>query len=424
MLMMDLQQQRPVMPPLRASGKLSSPQRSTSARSQLSFGSPLNCSIENSLYLPPTQTRLRHAIAQSSQTSSSSADNNKNACTPQKLIEKLLCRLPDDVKSNIIEVVSAMSSSIKRLELTVDSQRAELRDTKEAHDLKKNELLISIRNCEVYRGRISDMEEKNATLVDAMSVKDKRSSKTQLAISRLNDTNLTLKDALFLIDVDVAKRSPNQKEMLPSARSRHQNNQCDTNDTDCDITDDDCTLWFSKSKGRGDISDSDVRHGSPLGLATVASTPPSLQAKLKSEHKNYEKSTYSQMSQSGFPDEEIGRKVMSERRSSEMKGENMRNTMLKLSREKYRYTKKLEILSNEVEELKTKLKLSELKCRHLQISLAEFTGTDRNNDFSFNATAAHALLAKSKDFGPQDNIFRVRKLALMMLRMFCDLKFV
>ena len=407
---MDLQQQRPIMPPLRGSGKfsaLSSPPRSTSAKSPLPFGSPMNCGIENLLYLPPTQTRLRHAIAQSGQTSSSSADNNKNACTPQRLIEKLLCRLPDDVKSNIIEVVSAMSSSIKRLETTVDNQRAELRDTKEAHDQKKNELLISVRNCEVYRGRISDMEEKNATLVDAMSVKDKRSSKTQLAISRLNDTNLTLKDALFLIDVDLTKRSPHQKEMLSSARNRHQNNQWDTNDTDCDITDDDCTLWFTKSKGKGDPSDCDFGYGSPPRLATVASTSPLPPEKTKSDRKNYEKSTYAQMSQSGFPDEEIGRKIMNERRSSEMKGENMRNTMLKLSREKYRYTKKLEILSNEVEELKTKLKLSELKCRHLQINLAEFTGTDRDNDFSFNVTAAHALLAKSKDFGPQDDLFRV-----------------
>ena len=85
----------------------------------------------------------------------------------------------------------------------------------------------------------------------------------------------------------------------------------------------------------------------------------------------------------------------------------MRNTLLIITREKYRLTKKVEALGNRVESLKQSLQQSELQCRHLQINLAEFTGDDKNNDFSFNLQATNSLIPKKKYFGPRDDVFRV-----------------
>ena len=69
-----------------------------------------------------------------------------------------------------------------------------------------------------------------------------------------------------------------------------------------------------------------------------------------------------------------------------MKDDKLRNSLLTMSREKYRMTKKVEILTDEVETLKTSLVDSQLKCRHLQIDLAEVRGTDDAAPFALSFT--------------------------------------
>lgn len=69
-----------------------------------------------------------------------------------------------------------------------------------------------------------------------------------------------------------------------------------------------------------------------------------------------------------------------------MKDEKLRNSLLTITREKYRMTKKVEVLGAEVEILKSKSEILELRCRHLQIDLAEYRGTDDATSFTLNLT--------------------------------------
>lgn len=74
-----------------------------------------------------------------------------------------------------------------------------------------------------------------------------------------------------------------------------------------------------------------------------------------------------------------------------------------MTRDKYRMTKKVEILGNEVEILKSRLDISELKCRHLQIDISEYRGLDNFAPYFKDLPD----IPKKQDFGPVDNLFRM-----------------
>jgi hypothetical protein len=66
-------------------------------------------------------------------------------------------------------------------------------------------------------------------------------------------------------------------------------------------------------------------------------------------------------------------------------------------------TKKIEVLGNEVEILKSRLDISELKCRHLQIDISEFRGLDNFAPYFKDLQE----VPKPKDFGPVDKLFKM-----------------
>jgi hypothetical protein len=346
---------------------------------------------ESSLQVLSNHTRLQNAMARTSPTYIPEKQIKEDLLT-QRSIERLLLHVPSELKANIIEFMSEMTSSVKRLETVVESQIMLLKETISAHERK--ELDASERNCEVYRGRIADVEDKYSTLADVMDSKDKHSSKTQMAISRLNMANLTLTQALNSI------QSSKVNEAI--LKRSHVKTRNDHKILEIDPMDDD-SLWLTHGKDGAEIFDR------ALQLETSSSSPASpCVGKFSPGPKKIESSPCMTISNAVEANIESKHSNMRERKSSLMKGEDMRNAMLKLTREKYRFTKKVEILGNEVDDLKAKLKLSDLKCRHLQINLAEYTGTDSSNDFFNGVAAAQALQTKTKDFGPRDDLFKVR----------------
>lgn len=397
---MEMHSSRPLMPSLKFNGsangravtKISdvdnSPANSSRSnheiRAKVTDGSLCN---ESSPQVLSNHTRFQNAMARTSPAYLSERHIKKDLTT-QRSIERLLPHLPSELKANIIDFMSEMKSSVKRLETVIESQKVILKQTISAHDRKCKELDASERNCEVYRGRIDDLEDKYSTLADVMDSKDKHSSKTQIAISRLNKANLTLTQALNSIQ---SSRANEGIFKCSHVRSRHDDKILET-----DLTDDDPT-------DGGDLFDIVSQlETSPVSVASRC------MGNFSPGPKHIESFPCMTMSSTVAANTESRQSNMRERKTSLMKGEDMRNAMLKLTREKYRFTKKVEILGNEVDDLKAKLKLSDLKCRHLQINLAEYTGTDSSNDFFNGIAAAQTLQTKMKDFGPRDDLFRVR----------------
>lgn len=400
---------RPLMPLLKADGSLNG--RHASKVSDVN-NSPVNTSRNNneirakvtvgpfgkesSPQVLSNHTRLQNAMARSNPAYLPDKPIKEDLIT-QRSIERLLLHLPPELKSNIIDFMSEMTSSVKRLETVIKSQKLLLKETISAHDRKCKELDTSERNCEVYRGRIADAEDKYSTLADVMDSKDKHSSKTQMAISRLNKANLTLTQALNSI------QSSRTNEAI--FKNSHLKNRNDDKILESDPTDDD-SMWLTHGKDGCDTFDG------VLQLEASPSSPASqCLGKFNPGPRKIESSPNMTLNSANH---ESRHSNMRERKTSLMRGEDMRNAMLKLTREKYRFTKKVEILGNEVDDLKAKLKLSDLKCRHLQINLAEYTGTDSSNDFFNGVAAAQALQTKTKDFGPRDDLFRVRNSATFL----------
>lgn len=397
---MEMHSSRPLMPLLKSNGsangrvvsKISdvdnSPANSSrnnhEIRAKVTVGSLRN---ESSFQFLSNHTRFQNAMARTSPAYLSEIHIKEDLMT-QRSIERLLLHLPSELKANIIEFMSEMTSSVKRLETVIESQKMILKETISAHDRKCKELDASERNCEVYRGRIDDVEDKYSTLADVMDSKDQHSSKTQMAISRLNKANLTLTQALNSIQ---SNRANEGIFKCSHVRSRNDDKILET-----DLTDDDPT-------DGGDLFDIVSQlETSPVSVASRC------MGKFSPGPKKIESFPCVTMGSSVAANTEIRQSNMRERKTSLRKGEDMRNAMLKLTREKYRFTKKVEILGNEVDDLKAKLKLSDLKCRHLQINLAEYTGTDSSNDFFNGVAAAQTLQTKMRDFGPRDDLFRVR----------------
>lgn len=411
---MDMQHPRPLMPLLKPYGSQNSQNTSKSYNCKISQCGSVNGTRdypdmqakvtdgtfgkESSLQVLSNHTRLQNAMARTCPAFLPKTKTVEHS-DAQRYIERLVLFLPAELKADIIDFMTEMISSVKRLETVIESQKVLLKETVVAHEKKSKLLDASERSCEVYRGRVTDVEDKYATLVDVMDSKEKHSSKTQMAISRLNKANLTLTQALNSI------RSSKASEIV-SKNSYVKNRSDDKTDriSDTDSNDEDSML-FADGKDCSNLLNSLLHLESE-----TAPTSPASQCigRFSAGPKKVENTPSMTLNSTATTNTESRRGIMRERKTSLMKGEDMRNAMLKLTREKYRFTKKVEILGNEVEDLKAKLKLADLKCRHLQINLTEFTGTDSGNDFFFDVNAAHTLQTKTKDFGPQDDLFRVR----------------
>ena len=410
---------------------------------------------------------------------------------PQRLIEKLVCHLPEELQCKIVEVASIMSTAARRLKMITDKQNIEMREMRESHSVTNSELSISLHTCEIYRGRLSEVEERYRSMVRTTNLKMKLSRKSHNQSrsqgNKVGSESNADTGTLYLLNPS-EYGSGEQSPTLSQSQSQNQNqdqNQYQNrspatmmshqdysdreygdreyddhydHDDDNDRlrriesdTNDDCTgaQWYSpgrNSSGNNHGNSNDNNGNNNYSDGRRKSSSHSLHypdSDIPSSHLNNHQTTVPKVKPSKSSEEinhvHVGRirpstpgrekktstptptprqtptnkhnmsgKSEYDEERDAHRGESLRNKVLKMSREKYRFTKKIEILGNEVDILKNKLQLSDLKCRHLQINLAEFTGNDDENDFSFDLKAAHSLTSKARDFGPQDGIFRVR----------------
>ena len=296
----------------------------------------------------------------------------------QNLMERLVCRLPKELQISIIEVVNLMAASKKRIKIFAEHQNIELHEMKAAYLTTNAELRTTAHKCEVYRELLVKLEEKSC--------------------------------GCFIVSKDDAFDS---KQNFEGGRPLNQDRIDDNNIIMDPILDDEAATkdirWFSPRKNQAGGASDKLPTASPVKLATSTSSRipdvPKWETfgTLIGAQTTREKMTSPLIS---IPDKQETKKSKFARELN-LDGESMRNTLLIITREKYRLTKKVEALGNRVESLKQSLQQSELQCRHLQINLAEFTGDDKNNDFSFNLQATNSLISKKKYFGPRDDIFRV-----------------
>ena len=302
----------------------------------------------------------------------------------QNLIERLVCRLPKELQTSIIEIVSMMAASKKRMKIFAERQNIELHEMKAAYLTANAELSTSTHKCEVYRELLSKLEKKYCEgYIDS---EDDKTNKNY---------------ALNSILISDGGRSSYQD------KKDHEDVVIDSRFDDEAATRD--IKWYSPRKNLVGGASEKLPTSSSVKLATSLNIQiPSIRkwdrfGTLIGQPTTREK----QISPltSIVDKQEI--KKLKFAKELNLDGESMRNTLLIITREKYRLTKKVEVLGNRVESLKQSLQHSELQCRHLQINLAEFTGDDKNNDFSFNLQATNSLIPKKKYFGPRDDVFRV-----------------
>jgi hypothetical protein len=348
----------------------------------------------------PKLQRSKSATTLRSPFTDSNASSNVN---PEKIIEKLVKGLPDGLKNNIMDVAYLSTSSANHHKMVCMKQNTELREMHLAYNKTNAELQNALQNLDVYRQRIADIEERYFSLKDMMGLKDKRSAKSQIAITRLNSTNLALIDSLNAIQScernDGALQSRHNKPKLYC-----QTDLLETNDS---------PQWFSpptKTENRAQNIGRPDLHKSPalkksISSPTILGTGGEKKLQSFSEQDRTRQGTHPRESTLLQSNED---KMVKGVIDPSLKDEKLRNALLNSNREKYRSNKKVEILGNENEFLKKKLEVSELRCRHLEISFADITGEDIVKEFEFNITATGKIMNnKIKDYGVTDNSFKV-----------------
>lgn len=314
----------------------------------------------------PSIFKVRQNSARRSSDVPKSAQSAEDCHDQQRVIERLVSQLPKELQISIVEAVSIMATSMKRLKIVAECQNVELQEMRASHVLKNDELRTTARKCEDYRERLATLEKKYYR--GAIDLKDDRVNK-----------NLIVKSHLCMEDFN----SYDSFQIYSGDRSLHP-----------DQSDEKKLLTTSTSKS-ATFQNTQIRSLRKRDRSGASATPPFSGEKLKS-------------TLGSISDKQETNKFRSSKEFN-LDGETMRNTILVITREKYRLTKKVEALENRVKSLKECLQLSEMQCRHLHINLAEFTGDSKDNDFSFNLQATNSLTFKKKSFGPQDDIFRVIK---------------
>jgi len=327
-----------------------------------------------------------------------SDSNNSSNINHQKSIEKLVKGLPDGLQRNIVDVAYLLSSSANHHKMICMKQNIELKEMQSTYNKTNTELQNAQQNLKICRQRVADVEERYFSLKDTMGLKDKRSAKGQITITKLNSTNLALIDSLNALE--------RKESTLPSHHDNlkhHRTHSLESHDS---------PQWFSPPMKAGSRPPS-------LGMSSGHESP----ALKKSISFPLSPGTSGKEKSHMFPEEDLTRQIIHGREpihvksdsekmikgviDPSLKDEKLRNALLNSNREKYRSNKKVELLGNENESLKKKLEVSELRCRHLEISFAELTGEDNVKEFAFNLTATGKIMNnKIRDYGVNDHLFK------------------
>ena len=299
--------------------------------------------------------------------------------TPMKLIEKLVENLPTEPRCNILEIARLISSSEITLKKICDKQSAELLLLQSAHDKKNAELHTALHECEVHRRLSADMRDFKGNQADSLIKRnDRKTVKSNFLISKLTGPNPVIIDTLHI-------NQPTELKAIKQFEKRRDSNTLDS------------TIEES--------ADEEDYDGLGLRSESASSIMPTSSRSITSSASGT--STYHRKRSILF---NLSDDVNCPNRISidpSMKDAKLRNSLLVMSREKYRMTKKVEVLGDEVDILKTKLEISELKCRHLQIDLAGVKGADDAAPYALTLIGKSPPSVKTKDFGPVDELFKV-----------------
>jgi hypothetical protein len=91
----------------------------------------------------------------------------------KNILEKLIEKLPSEMKFNILELVDIIILSEKRVKSINNRQGTEIRKIQADHDIKNSELHTSLYAYEVMKQRLHEADEQNLALKDALDSKDR-----------------------------------------------------------------------------------------------------------------------------------------------------------------------------------------------------------------------------------------------------------
>ena len=339
--------------------------------------------LQNMYYVPLSRPQSNSAAFRTL-TSANPLISAREEYTPIRLIEKLVQNLPSELRENILEIANLMSSAVKRSKEAFEKQTTQLLELQVEHDKKNAELHTALHACEVHRRYSTAMH--NNIQTETPNSKDRHPINDNVQFTRLTGPNHVLINSLHMTPPIDDKKPESREDRKRSTYRLH----------------------------------TDIDHHDSSSLSSQVSSPAHGSGSVYSYANSHTNSTANSVASSRRQSASGARKYSTFNLSDDitdltkitidpsMKDEKLRNSLLTMSREKYRMTKKVEILGDEVELLKTKLEISELKCRHLQIDLAEVKGTDDAAPFALSLSGGNPPLVKPKDFGPVDELFKVR----------------
>lgn len=300
--------------------------------------------------------------------------SSREEYTPIRLIEKLVNSLSPELRNNILEIANMLSASEKISKDTSEGKCVEVLELRAANDKTNVELQNALNECEILRSQAAEQRNFTSSVESKIDDKEKNFSKSLRSISKLmRRSDLSVEPQI--IPESSALKSCSEK--LQSSRKHH------------DICEVNSEVIKESSLLEGVAANASLTFSATTGRASSS-----------------RRTAHHRKAASNFSYDELG-DIPKSQIDPSMKDEKLRNSLLKMSRDKYRMAKKVEILGNEVEILKTKLDMSELKCRHLQIDLAEVRGTDDTAPLALSFVGTSQPYAKVKDFGPVDEIFKV-----------------
>ena len=329
-------------------------------------------SMSTSTPIRPQSTRSARATVRP--LSAVIVSSSREEYTPIRLIEKLVQGLTPELRNNILEIANMLSASEKLSKDTAEGKCVEVLELRAAHDRANVVLQNALQECELLKNQAIELRNSTSSAESKLDDKEKNFSKSLRGISRLMRRSDVCAESKPIAESFAAKSC---SEKLPNSRKNF-----------------DVYGLNGEAVGESPLLDGVA---APASLTFSATTGRASSSKRTSHHRK---------AAANFSYDELG-DIPKSQIDPSMKDEKLRNSLLKMSRDKYRMAKKVEILGNEVEILKTKLDMSELKCRHLQIDLAEVRGTDDTAPLALSFEGTSQPYAKAKDFGPVDEIFKV-----------------
>lgn len=270
---------------------------------------------------------------------------SKSSTAQDRVLAKMIANLPYDVRERVAAAINMTQHQAALARRDVELSHQEVVVLR-AELKRKNDANESLmKKCENYRVKIESMEETLEDMKDGMESRQKLIVKNRKSVGRMACTNRMLIDSLDALQL---------KQPLAPAPTDPINSR--------------------------PLSPSELVAKDEVQLKTVNAQEKEIQQQIPHTHQ-----------------------------SNNSQSDQLRESLLRVSREHYKSVKQIEIMEQKMEELKTNLKASELRNRQLKLEIGELRSQQgvEESEKLIMGSIKDGLAFKTRSFGKIDERFKV-----------------